>query len=748
MTSGNELQLSGIIDAVISAKPESGWGAMRLKVDDGTFAPYKDDRGRVTIVGGIAALAVGQRVSVSGELVRSKYGPQLQVADVSILEPQTVTEILKYLTHNVYSVGPKIARAIVDTFGMETFKILDDNLDRLYDVPGIDKVRAEGIKKAWDEKRAERQFLQFATRAGITGTFVARILREYGDQSEAKVSEDPYCLCRDIKGIGFKKADEIAIHLGLAETDIRRVRACALFVLQEASSGPGECFLYRQDLIRITHELLNHRQISPADVEHAVTDASQRGIVVDDSGRIYDPKIYACETKAAEKLTTIHAQPMPKQLCGDNLEKIVAQAITSTGLTLDPVQIEAIDRTLRSKLAVLTGGPGTGKTTITRALVAGYEAAGQMIHMLAPTGRAAKRMSEVIGRYAQTIHRCLHSLSKMIKDGADIDDVLMRGVVIIDEASMIDIEVLAWLLSYIHPSCIVIFVGDADQLPSVGPGSVLRDLLGCTKIAATKLTKPQRQAEGSDIVRLAHEINNGINPQIQKVSREIVKARGWPKTDMMLIECDDQEKQANIVRWCVSKLVPALGFSPSDDVQVLSPMKKGAAGVENLNKQVQEVVNPNPEDSIDRFGTRWGSGDRMMNTRNNRETGLCNGDQGKIVRFERNAEAEVVKLVGTFDGEDKELDRVDWNDLMLAYACTVHKSQGSEYPVVIMCLHTGHYKMLQRNMLYTGITRSRKLVILVAHPQAVSMAVRNNQVSKRNTYLMERLTGNPMQMAA
>jgi exodeoxyribonuclease V alpha subunit len=748
MTSGNELQLSGIIDAVISAKPESGWGAMRLKVDEGTFAPYKDDRGRVTIVGGIASLAVGQRVSVSGEITRSKYGPQLQVTDVSVLEPQTVTEILKYLTHNVYSVGPKTARAIVDTFGMDTFKILDDDLDRLYDVPGIDKVRAEGIKKAWDEKRAERKFLQFATRAGITGTFVSRILREYGDQAEQKVSEDPYCLCRDIKGIGFKKADEIAIHLGLAETDIRRVRACALFVLQEASSGPGECFLYRQDLIRVTHELLNHRQITVEDVDAAVSDAAERGIVIDDSGRIYDPKIFNCETKAAEKLLAILSQPMPPELAGDDLDAIIEGASSSTGLTLDPVQIEAIDRTLRSKLAVLTGGPGTCKTTITRALVAGYERAGLMINMLAPTGRAAKRMSEVIGRYAETIHRRLHSLSKMIKDGAAIEDVLMRGVLIIDEVSMVDIEVLAWLLSYVHPSCIVIFVGDADQLPSVGPGSVLRDLLGCPKIAATKLTKPQRQAVGSDIVRHAHDINNGVTPQIQKVSREIIKARGWPKTDMMLIECDDQEKQAAIVRWCVSKLVPAFGFNPAEDVQVLSPMKKGAAGVENLNKQVQDVINPNPEDSIDRFGTRWGSGDRMMNTRNNRETGLCNGDQGRIVRFERNAEAEVVKLIGSFDGQDKELERVDWNDLMLAYACTVHKSQGSEYPVVIMCLHTGHFKMLQRNMLYTGVTRSRKLVILVAHPQAVSMAVRNNQVSKRNTYLMERLTNTVMKLAA
>ena len=1089
------INLSGVIDTIIHKNAESGFAIMRLQVDEGQQAPYCDARHRVVILGSIAEQAVGQRVSVAGEIVQNKkYGPQVKVIAVTMLEPQSITEMMLYLTKNVKWVDKVYATKIVNKFGMDTFKVLDEAPDRLLEVKGIGPERLKNIKEAWKDQRSIRELLMFATQVGITSSFVAKIHKTYGAEAIRTIKADPYCLARDIHGVGFKKADEVALGMGIPEVSDLRVRAVCLYLLEEAAGSGGDCFMYRQDVVNEVVEFLDHPEIKADMAEQVVSQAGEAKIVIDDSGRIYAPRYYEAECQAAARLQQIMDFPLPASLSGQNIDEVVTHATTSTGLQLHHDQGSAIGRTLRSKVSVITGGPGTGKglaldtpiptpcgwktmadlrvgdavfdetgtpctvsfvsethslpcyrvrfdddssivtdnqhrwltwtraarksaarrrrhplqtrgtdqshkrvmpdvvttpqikdtlrgvdgrlnhsiplaaplcmppvelpidpyvlgvwlgngdtagaaitngcdwirgeierlgyktsdrkaretehkfglfkpggdsilpalrglkvlgdkhipeaylfasikdrlallqglmdtdghcckrqgrceitftnerladgcyqllcglgikvhrdqrpakidgvvkgtayrssfttswplfrlprkqealpyttrpsttlryveaveavetvptrciqvdspshlflaghacvpthnTTITRAVVAGYEAAEATITLLAPTGRAAKRMSEVIGRGANTIHRKLYQLSKAIKEGSILEAVQLRGVIIIDEASMIDVEMLNWLLKYVHVSAILVFVGDIDQLPSVGPGSVLRDLIASPKIASTRLTHIFRQALESDIIRHAHAINSGIVPPICKISRELVKARGWPQTDCYLVECDDQARMTQIALWVATTMSKALGFDPQADVQVLSPMKRGEAGVIALNARMQAAINPDPTDKITRPDqTIWGVGDWLMQTRNNYDYGIFNGDQGRILSFKRDDAGDVVSLVADFDGNEIEIEHSDFYDLTLAYARTVHKSQGSEYPMVILCLHTAHYTLLQRNLLFTGMTRSRKTVVLIVHPQALSMAVTNNRVSRRNTYLSERIT--------
>jgi exodeoxyribonuclease V alpha subunit len=539
------------------------------------------------------------------------------------------------------------------------------------------------------------------------------------------------------------------MNMNVPEVSDIRIRAAALYLLEQSAQANGDCYLFRHDLITQTAEFLNNVQINVNMVADVVSKAADLKIVIDDEGRVYPPDLHRAERDAASRLLAILTDQLPPALIGQDLEKAITKALSSAGLELHPIQIEAIDRTMRNKVSVITGGPGVGKTTITRAIVAGYDAAEVPLTLLAPTGKAAKRMTEVIGRQAHTIHRRLWSLNKDVKDGSvELEDAQLRGVVIVDEVSMVDIKTLAWLLSFVHPSAVLVFVGDADQLPSVGPGSVLRDLLNTPSMAATRLTQIFRQAAASDIVRHAHAINQGMTPPIERLSSEIVRARGWPKTDFFLIEEEDQTKMADKAVWAATHMAPRLGFDPLADVQVLTPMKRGDAGVGNLNRVLQGALNPSPGDSIKRFDlATWGVGDRLMQLKNNYDYDIYNGDQGRIVRFTRKQDdSDPTHLVLDVDGREVEIEREDFHQLTLAYAATVHKSQGSEFPFVVICLHTSHFTLLQRNLLYTGVTRGKKCVVLIAHPQALSMAVANNKVSRRNTYLTQRLT--PYQKAA
>jgi exodeoxyribonuclease V alpha subunit len=738
----NQINLSGVIERVTFKSAESGYGILKMKVDEGIFVPgIRNDR-RMTLVGSLADIGEGQRVSISGEQeFNPKFGPQVKVAHFTLLEPQTVSEVLRYLVKNVKFVKEVRAQKIIAKFGMDTLRILDEEPDRLYEVDGLGKTCVEGIKAEWKEKRALRDLLVFAGQVGIGPAFVAKIFNKYGADAVSMIREDPYRLARDIHGVGFKSADEVAQGMGVEQTSIIRIIGALRHLMDEHQDGDGDCFVYRGDLVSEAIRFLEHKQIDHALVNAATDQAIAQGIITDDEGKLYSPEMYEVECRAARRLRTIIDTPMPSKLSGDNMAKLIEAAIESADVALDDTQKQAVTLIMKSKLAVLTGGPGTGKTTITKAIVNGYVSAGVEVHLMAPTGSASKRMTKVVGYQAVTVHRKLHAITKMVREGlAEIEEVMLDGVVIVDEASMVDVKMLNWLLSLIKPSAVVVFVGDQDQLPSIGPGAVLRDLLRMNDVGSIRLTEIHRQAANSDIIKHAHTINLGHVPEMQRFSREIVLARGWPNTDFLFIEKNEQHEQNAVARWCASFLATKLGFSPKEDVQVLSPMKKGDAGVEALNRDIQAVINPNPSDSITRFnGERWGTGDRIMYRRNNYDIGLYNGDQGIIREFIKDKDGDATAFVASFDGLDVRVEKQDWIDVGLSYAMSIHKSQGSESPMIIICLHTGHFKLLQRNLLFTGVTRTRRLVVLIGHAGAISMAVRNNKVSKRNTRLAERV---------
>ena len=745
------VNFSGSVLSITHKNSETGFAILRVKGDKDAVVPYADKKGCITVLGPLAEVGCGQRLSVTGKLTaHAKYGPQVKVEHFQLLEPTGITEIVAYLTHNVKWVGEHYAKKIVAEFGLDTLRVLDETPDKLYDIKGINKQRAEGIKEAWKDLRSVRELLMFATAVGIGHSYVAKIHKCYGAAAIRVIRQDPYRLARDIEGIGFKKADEIAQRMGVPEISDIRVQAACLFLLEEHANMLGNCFVYRGDLLNEATEFLENPQITYEYVEQVVAQAAANKVIIDDEGRLYAPALYQAEVDVASRLGRLLRAAVPASLRGQPLQAALHQALTSTGLELHPVQVEAVERTMSSKVSVITGGPGVGKTTVTRAVVAGYRAAGETILLLAPTGKAAKRMGEVIGHRASTVHRHLYSLGKQVKDGlSEPDEVLIRGVVIVDESSMVDLKLFRWLLQFLHESAVLVMVGDEDQLPSVGPGSILRDLIASPRVATTKLTQIFRQAAGSDIIRHAHAINGGITPPICKLNRELVAARGWPKTDFYLIESDDQERMAAIAEWCVTAMAVRLGFDPKREVQVLTPMRKMAAGVVELNKRLQSALNPEPEDHIKRWDESvWGVGDRIMQLKNNYQYPLFNGDQGQITGFKHDDAGDVTHMTCDFEGQVVDIERADFNEQTLAYASTVHKSQGSEYPMVVMVLHKAHYQLLQRNLLYTGITRSRKVVVLIADPSALSRAIANNKVARRNTYLMERLEAGATARAA
>jgi len=1093
---GQPANFSGIIDGISFRSVDENYAVLWLKVDDNQTAPYCDERHRISLKGPLYHIKVGQRLSIEGVWERDvKYGPQVMVASFTFLELKEISDIIKYLSCNIKYVKGHFSAKIVQTFGLDTFKIIDETPDRLYEISGMGKVRVEGIKAAWIELRHIRDLAVFCTKVGLSQAFIGKINSKYGEKAVPTITEDPYCLARDIFGIGFIKADDVAKNLGIPELSEQRLRAAVVHLLGEHADNNGDVFVYRADLVRETVEFLEHSQIGPVQIEAILDRAIETGIITMDGTRIYQPELFTKEVGIAHALKLILSLGLPPELQDGNLESAITHAITSTGLELHPTQIEAIDRTMRSRCSVITGGPGTGKclgrgtpilmydgsvrpvemvmdgdlvmgpdsrprcvsgitrgtgslfriiptkgdtwvcndvhvltlvrsgtncvfdialndwlsfsagsrlrqksklfrvgvdfwgarygsdltehlschppsispyvmgvwlgdgscdtssitaskpeiiqaitmeasllrarlaelpdlesnttrwtfcfhegnggehrtnpildhfrlcvdangdkriireyllnaehlrlqllaglidtdgsltcncyeiitkfnglkedvlflarslgfaayaspkivtvkstgfvgtywrimisgnvsripvrvpykqasercqekdvrrtgfsiepigvgdyfgfqldgdgrfllgdftvthnTTITKAVVAGYQAAGVPITLLAPTGRASKRMREVIGMGASTIHRRLYALDKAAKKGElTAEQARLSGVIIIDEVSMLDVTITHWLLKYVDPESILVFVGDEDQLPSIGPGSILRDLLASGQVAATRLTHIFRQAEGSDIIRHAHAINKGIVPDISRINREIIAARGWPNTDCFLIQEEDQAKQAKIALWCATAMATHLGFDPRSDVQVLSPMRNGESGIYNLNKILQAGINPNPTDSIRRPNSTWGVGDRLMQLRNNYNLGIFNGDQGTLISITRE-DGDVVGIVVDFDGVEITIKHNGFNELTLAYATTIHKSQGSETPMVIIVLHTAHFMLLVRNLIFTGWTRGKKRVVLIAHPQAFSMAVHNNKVSKRNTYLSERLGPSP-----
>jgi exodeoxyribonuclease V alpha subunit len=651
---------------------------------------------------------------------------QFRVESCLSVLPSTLTGIEKYLGSGlVKGIGPIMAKRIVALFGMETLDIIEDNTKRLLEVEGIGPIRSERIFKAWQEQKEVRDVMVFLQGHGVSSTYAVKIYKAYGDKSVSIVKDNPYRLALDISGIGFKTADKIARNMGIDPSSHIRAEAGVIHVLSELVDE-GHVYYPYDKLIEAAAALL---EIDQAIIEAAVPVlVGQRRVIVEEQQgerAVYLTPLHVAESNVAKRLKILIETPrQPIQI---DVERAITWVQQSTGIELAGLQQETIRKTITSKVLVITGGPGTGKTTTINSLIRILEKKGQRILLASPTGRASKRLSEVTGREAKTIHRLLEFSPKEGGFKRNEENPLEADLVIIDEASMVDILLMNHLLKAVPPDATMLLVGDIDQLPSVGPGNVLSDIIESGRVETVRLTEIFRQAQESMIIVNAHRVNRGEFP--------LTKLPSGGKSDFYFIERDDPEKVVETVKeLCGQRLPKAFHLDPLDDIQVMTPMHKGVVGVANLNAELQRLLNPRGQE-IAQGGRLFRVSDKVMQISNNYDKEVFNGDIGRIAAID----IEDKKLSIRF--EDKAVD-YEWGELdqlVLAYAISIHKSQGSEYPAVVVPILTQHYIMLQRNLLYTAITRARKLVVLVGTRRALAVAVRNNPVQHRYTALAARL---------
>jgi exodeoxyribonuclease V alpha subunit len=680
----------------------------------------------ITVVGSMPEVHVGSVLTLSGEwTVNPKFGRQFTVSGFEETLPATVYGIEKYLGSGlVKGIGPKFAARIVRAFGAETLNVIEGEPDALLRVPGIGKLRVERIKKSWDEQKEIKNIMLFLQGHDVSTTHATKIYKTYGSDSIRVVKENPYRLADDIWGIGFRTADTIAEKLGVEKETAVRLRSGLLYTLNRLSDE-GHCYARRDQLLKTGAELLAvEESVLPAVLDEMVRQDDVKTELIDgeDSApgetAVYLPPFWFAETGTAKRLKQIFSSPPSVKVKPQGLEERIRRV---TGLNYDPAQMDAIRCAAGSKILILTGGPGTGKTTTTLGILTAFRQAGAKILLAAPTGRAAKRLSETTGMEARTIHRLLEFKPP---EGCQKNEQnpLEGDVLILDECSMIDIMLMYSLLKAVPDSMTLIFVGDVDQLPSVGAGNVLRDLIDAGVFPVVRLTKIFRQAAASRIITNAHRINRGRMPDLSN----------GKQSDFFFLEEEDPETAAQeIVRLVKERLPRAYG---TRDIQVLTPMQRGAVGAANLNQVLQAALNADAA-GLRRGGTDYRLHDKVMQIRNNYDKEVFNGDIGTVCRVN----TEDRELTVSFDGREVLYDVTELDELVLAYAATVHKSQGSEYPIVVMPVLMTHYVMLQRNLVYTGVTRAKKLMVMIGSTKALALAVRNVTVTRRNTMLKERL---------
>jgi exodeoxyribonuclease V alpha subunit len=725
-TDGPEETFEGTLARLVFTGRGGEYTVARLKVDG---VPDL-----LTVVGTLVGVPVGARLRVRGRRETDpRYGPQLRLTGYTEVAPQTVEGLRRYLGSGlIKGIGPEFAGRIVDTFGIRTLEVLDTAPDRIAEVPGIGQRRAQSVKEAWSRQREVGQVMVFLQGYGVSPAFAARVYRRYGASAIARVRENPYRLAFDVWGIGFLSADRLATALGIARDADVRLEAGVRHVLGEAASA-GHCYVPRERLVEVAAARL---EVDADKVLPAVERLAGAGDValetVDGEVGVFDADLHRAERAVAAGLLRLAGAPVPT-IAAEVIEGALAGYEREAGIQLARQQGEALRQVLRHPLVVITGGPGVGKTTIVRGIVGILSRAGQRVALAAPTGRAAKRLTEATGRPAATLHRLLEwrptdgGFNRNIKRPVEAD------VLVVDEASMLDVRLAADLVAALPTGTRLVLVGDVDQLPSVGPGAVLADVIASRRIPTVRLTEVFRQAAQSLIITNAHRIHDGLLPELGSAPA------GGPaadQRDFFFLEENEPARAAALVRDLVVARLPRRYQLQPADVQVLAPMHRGELGAGNLNQLLQEALTGGAEE-IRRGNRLFRCGDRVMQLRNNYDKEVFNGDVGRIERRDPDGDNVVVR----FDDRELVYEPDDLDELGLAYAATVHKSQGSEYPAVVIPIHTQHYVMLQRNLLYTAVTRGKQLVVLVGSRKALGIAVRNGQVATRATGLRGRLAG-------
>jgi len=714
--------IEGVLERVTFSNDENAWSVVKLVV------PGKTDL--VTAVGNLLGVQPGENLRLSGRWTTDKkYGEQFLVDSYVTVKPATLVGIEKYLGSGlVRGVGKVMAERLVGHFGLETLEVIDQKPARLVEVEGIGPVRSERITTAWVEQRQIKDVMVFLQSHGVSTTYATRIYKQYRDRSIAVVRENPYRLAIDILGIGFKSADNIAGRLGIEPTSPLRAEAGVLHVLATLSDE-GHVYARRPRLLSAAVEILT---IDPPVIEKAIGDlAAEERVVIEPlpSGdeAVYLKSLHTAEAAGAGRIRLlVGTKSRPIRI---DIERAITWFEAQQNIQLADEQREAIRKAATSKLLVVTGGPGTGKTTLVNGVIRILEKKGRRILLAAPTGRAAKRMAETTGREAKTIHRLLEFNPKKFGFDRDTSNPLETDLLILDEASMIDTVLAYHVLKALPLHCQLVLVGDIDQLPSVGPGSVLGDIIRSGVADVVRLRHIFRQGSESLIVVNAHRVNQGLMPELPPEGS---------KADFFFVERKEPEEIA------VRQHIPhKFGLDPVDDIQVLTPMQRGLLGVANVNAELQALLNPSGE-SLVRGSRTFRGGDKVMQIRNNYDLNVFNGDIGRIRKIDPVEQQVQVE----FDGRGVTYDYSDLDELVLAYACSIHKSQGSEYPCVVIPVHTQHYMMLQRNLLYTAITRGKRLVILVGSKRALAIAVKNNATEERCTMLAERLRAADLQRGA
>ena len=713
--------IAGSVERVTFHNPENGFSVLRVQA--------RGHSDRVTLVGHAAAISPGEWITASGTWVHNRtHGRQFRAQFLQPSEPNSNAGIRRYLASGlIHGIGPVYARKLVDAFGDAIFDVIDNEPDRLREVEGIGAVRAARIREAWAEQRAVREIMVFLHEHGVGTARAVRIYKTYGADAVRVMSENPYQLARDIRGIGFRTADVLAMRLGIEKTAMIRLRAGVGFALLEATSD-GHCGLPARELGTRASELLEApEELVQSAIDHELAEGTIVADTVRDTDCLFLATLHRAEQAIAQRLRAIAAKPLPWRPIDPD---IALQAVTTrTGLTLARRQDEAIRQALSSKVLVMTGGPGVGKTTIVNALLAILAPEGLAITLCAPTGRAARRLSETAGQPAKTIHRLLEVDPATGRFQRNEERPIDADLIVVDEASMVDVPLMHALLRAVPDAATLLIVGDIDQLPSVGPGQVLSDLIGSGALPVVRLTEVFRQAAGSRIITNAHRVNAGEIPWLGKPDGA---------TDFYFVPADDADAAAARVRELVTQRIPRrFGFDPIRDIQVLCPMNRGGAGARALNVDLQAALNPPAGRTVvERFGWTFAPGDKVMQTENDYDRDVYNGDIGRVEAVDE----ETGELRADFGGRLVTYGFGELDALVPAYATTIHKSQGSEYPAVVIPIVTQHYVMLQRNLLYTAITRGRQLVVLVGQPGAVAVAVRTVSGRRRWSRLAEWLT--------